>query len=71
MLVDVIYPPCKKCGASHGMGIEDMNTGVITAIDICRECLWEPLQMYVNNGQVMLTDQVEIDEVLEKIKRKL
>lgn len=72
MSVDVVYPPCKKCGASHGMGIEDMQTGVITPIDICRECLWEPLQMYVNNEQVMLTDnQDEIDELLEKMKRKL
>jgi hypothetical protein len=37
----IIYPPCKKCGANHGMGIEDMKTGKITPIDICKECLFE------------------------------
>ncbi len=37
------YPPCKKCGANHGMGIEDMQTGVITPIDTCRDCLFETL----------------------------
>lgn len=37
---DLIYPPCKKCGASHGMGIENMETGVIEPIDMCRDCLW-------------------------------
>lgn len=34
------YPPCKECGASHGMGIENMETGEITPIDICYDCLW-------------------------------
>lgn len=34
------YPPCKYCGASHGMGIEEMETGNITPIDICYDCLW-------------------------------
>lgn len=37
----VIYPPCRKCGKSHGMGIEDMATGEIEPIDVCYECLWE------------------------------
>jgi hypothetical protein len=31
---------CKKCGAKHGMGIEDTSTGEITPIDVCRECLF-------------------------------
>lgn len=35
------YPPCKYCGASHGMGIEDMTTGEITPIDVCNTCLWD------------------------------
>lgn len=34
------YPPCKKCGKSHGMGIEEMNTGIITPIDVCYDCRW-------------------------------
>ncbi len=37
---DIIYPPCKKCGAAHGMGIENMETGVIEPLDICKNCLW-------------------------------
>lgn len=36
------YPPCKKCGADHGMGIEEMATGKITPIDVCRKCLFTP-----------------------------
>lgn len=67
----LFYPPCKKCGCAHGMGIEDMETGVITPIDICRKCLWEPLQIYLNNDPVMLIDQKELDECIEKCKRKL
>lgn len=31
---------CKKCGATHGMGIEDMTTGIVTPIDHCRDCLF-------------------------------
>lgn len=30
---------CKKCGAKHGMGIEDMATGTIEPIDLCGNCL--------------------------------
>jgi len=29
---EVIYPPCKYCGKSHGMGVEDMETGKIEPI---------------------------------------
>jgi len=39
---EIIYPPCKKCGASHGMGWEEMETGKITPIDICRNWLFPP-----------------------------
>ena len=45
----VIYPPCKKCGKSHGMGIEDMTTGKIEPIDLCYDCLWEGFPNHVNN----------------------
>ena len=34
------YPLCKYCGASHGMGIETIETGEITPIDICKDCLF-------------------------------
>jgi len=37
---EVIYPPCKKCGAAHKMGVEEMATGKITPMDICYNCLW-------------------------------
>jgi len=36
----IIYPPCKKCEASHRMGIENMETGEIEPIDLCKNCLW-------------------------------
>lgn len=35
-----VYPPCRKCGAAHGMGIENMETGHIEPMDICYDCLW-------------------------------
>ena len=35
------YPPCKKCGASHGMGLKDRRTGKIKPLDKCRDCFWE------------------------------
>lgn len=40
---ETVYPPCKKCGASHGMGIENMETGHIEPLDIWYDCLWDCL----------------------------
>jgi hypothetical protein len=37
---EVVYPPCIKCGKSHAMGLEEMETGKITPLDICYSCLW-------------------------------
>lgn len=37
---NVVYPPCRKCGASHGMGIETMSTGKIEPMDLCKDCLF-------------------------------
>jgi hypothetical protein len=37
----IVYPPCKYCGAEHGMGIEHVESGKITPIDICYDCLWK------------------------------
>ena len=31
---------CKKCGAKHGMGIEDISTGKFSPINICKDCLF-------------------------------
>lgn len=44
------YPPCKYCGASHGMGIEETATGKIEPIDICYDCLWKGFPNYVQWG---------------------
>jgi hypothetical protein len=43
----IYYPPCRKCGATHGMGIENMETGEIEPIDLCKDCLFysEPKEM--------------------------
>jgi len=35
------YPPCKKCGKAHGMGVEDTSTGIVTPLDICKECMFK------------------------------
>lgn len=52
------YPPCKKCGKSHGMGIEEMSTGKITPIDLCYECLWEGFPYELKNiSQVKLREE--------------
>lgn len=31
---------CKKCGAKHGMGIEDISIGSWEPLDLCRDCLF-------------------------------
>jgi hypothetical protein len=41
------YPPCKYCGSSHGMGIENTLTGEIIPIDICYKCLWKDTKFNV------------------------
>ena len=43
-----VYPPCKKCGASHGMGIETTRTGKIEPIDMCNKCLWINMRRKLN-----------------------
>ncbi len=54
-----IYPPCKHCGANHGMGIEDMVTGFITPMDICNTCLWKDLKVVFQEDQVTLEQDME------------
>jgi hypothetical protein len=49
------YPPCKKCGKSHGMGIENMETGEITPIDLCNKCLWSGYSVKSIKEQIHLT----------------
>lgn len=51
------YPLCKKCGASHKMGIEDRE-GNITPMDICYKCLWEPLKFNYVTQQIILQDEI-------------
>lgn len=53
---EIIYHPCKYCGKSHGMGIENMLTGEIKPIDICGECLWKPLEFNEPKEQITLND---------------
>jgi hypothetical protein len=43
-MTELIYPPCKYCGASHGMGVEEMSTSEITPMDVCYTCLWKDLK---------------------------
>lgn len=64
----VIYPPCKHCGKSHGMGVEEMETGKITPMDICYDCLWSGVSFN------QLEEQIELDnmeQVLKKLEDRL
>lgn len=31
---------CTKCGKSHGMVVENSETGKIKPMDLCYDCLW-------------------------------
>ncbi len=59
---EVIYPPCKKCGASHHMGVENMETGHIEPMDICKECLWFGTYVPINC-------QITIDDMEKKYQK--
>lgn len=37
---EVTYPPCRKCGKLHCMGVKEESTGKIDPMDICYDCLW-------------------------------
>lgn len=54
---DIIYPPCKYCGSSHGMGIEEISNGKIDALDVCSNCLWNPIQRKIID--VLVFDNLE------------
>lgn len=69
---NVFYPPCKYCGHEHGMGIEDMSTGIIKPIDICYPCLWHDFNERNKKKLDELYDfcakdweNVEIDQVFD------
>ena len=49
MTKEVIYPPCRKCGKTHGMGIENIQTGEITPLELCYDCLWEGFPYHLAN----------------------
>lgn len=59
---EIIYPPCKHCGCSHKMGIEEIETGKIDPIDICHDCLWKDFKFEFKR------DQVELKSMQENLK---
>lgn len=64
---EVVYPPCRKCGKSHGMGIETMATGEIEPIDLCRDCLFPPCLFDMNIDPIKLKNWEElIENALDK-----
>jgi hypothetical protein len=65
-LTELIYPPCRKCGAIHGIGIETMATGEIEPLDICRDCLFPPIIFDMNIDPIKLK---EWEEALKDEKR--
>ena len=53
----VEYPPCRKCGAAHGMGLKDRRTGKIEPLDKCYNCFWKDAFIYKPiTEQVILND---------------
>lgn len=68
---NIVYPACKKCGKSHGMGIEEMATGKITSIDVCYECLWGSVEFNKLMDQEILNDVEEMKKYMEKIEYEL
>ena len=54
------YPPCKYCGARHGMGIENIETGEIEPLDICKECLWKDSHINPVTEQIILKSEEEM-----------
>lgn len=60
------YPPCKICGVSHEMGMEDITTGEISPLDICRDCLFAPQDRYPETANF---DEEAMIQALEDIKR--
>jgi hypothetical protein len=67
----IIYPPCKKCNKSHGMGIEEMSTGKITPLDICYDCLWNLLQFHKKINPELLLELEDIKKSLKEVEEKL
>jgi hypothetical protein len=53
---DLVYPPCRKCGSAHGMGVKDTKTGEITPMDVCYKCLWENVHWKPITEQIFLVD---------------
>lgn len=74
----VIYPPCKKCGASHGMGMKDTLTGEIEPIDICKDCLFtewrENMRCMTSDGIKNSAEELnhlEMSEELNRLEKEL
>lgn len=57
-MTEVIYPPCKYCGAAHGMGVKEMSTGKIEPMNICYKCLWKPLLVNPVIDPIALKDHI-------------
>jgi hypothetical protein len=37
--MNIVFPPCKHCGASHKLFLEDRIAGTMEPLDICMDCL--------------------------------
>ncbi len=54
---------CKKCNQSHGMYLENMETGEAIPMDHCRTCLFEP--------QFNPLSHITLESVEEEIQKLL
>jgi hypothetical protein len=62
------YPLFRKCGASHGMSMENMETGEIEPLDICRDCLFTVNSQSVFSPHLTLEDLNEWEKRLQSWK---
>lgn len=60
---------CKHCGKTHGVGIQDMHTGVFEPIDVCFECLFKGCE-FIPPKKVE-ADEADYALVLRQIEDKL
>lgn len=59
---------CIKCNKIHGMVIENMVTGDLTPIDMCRDCLFENCHVKPTIDEVIVQLHEDNPEAVESYK---
>ena len=56
---EVVYPPCRKCGKAHMMGVKEMATGKIAPMDICYDCIWYGTTIPLTEDVILKEEDLE------------